>query len=97
MALPGLWLLLGGSSRTLRVVAGDALAAGEFLQLNPYEAKWIIASSLNKSPLTTTQLLWEKYHPQYRVWIPFAAIGFVAIIALAIFGQMAKRWGDMNA
>ncbi len=71
--------------------------AAEFLQLNPYEARALVAANLNASPLTTTRLLWDKYHPQYKVWIPFASIGVVAIIALAIFGQMAKRWGDMNA
>jgi proton-dependent oligopeptide transporter, POT family len=45
----------------------------------------------------TTKLLWDTYHPQYHVWIPFAAIGFVAIFALIIFNQMAKKWSDMNA
>jgi len=44
-----------------------------------------------------TQLLWDTYQPNLHVWIPFAAIGVVAAIALAIFGQMAKRWKDMNA
>jgi len=43
-----------------------------------------------------TRLLWDTYHPNL-VWVPFAAIGVVAAIALAIFGQMAKRWKDMNA
>ncbi|MCO6436076.1 MAG: MFS transporter [Phycisphaerae bacterium] len=46
---------------------------------------------------TATKLLWDTYHPQYHVWIPFAATGFAAAIALAIFGQLAKRWKDMNA
>jgi len=44
-----------------------------------------------------TKLLWNIYDPQYAVWIPFAAIGVVATVALIIFGQMAKRWKDMNA
>jgi MFS family permease len=44
-----------------------------------------------------TQRLWDTYHPQYAVWIPFAAIGIAATIALGVFGQMAKRWKDMNA
>jgi MFS family permease len=44
-----------------------------------------------------TQLLWNTYQPQYAVWLPFAAVGGAAIIALAIFGQMAKKWSDMNA
>ncbi|MEP0846389.1 MAG: MFS transporter [Phycisphaerae bacterium] len=47
--------------------------------------------------VAATQLLWDTYSPQYYVWIPFAAIGVVAAVALAIFGQMAKRWKDMNA
>jgi MFS family permease len=44
-----------------------------------------------------TQELWQLYNPQYHVWIPFACIGIVAIIALVIFSQMAKRWADMDA
>src|SRR5262249_28089129 len=44
-----------------------------------------------------TLLLRDTYSPQYYVWIPFAAVGAVSAIALAIFGQMAKRWKDMNA
>ncbi|MFH1418760.1 MAG: MFS transporter [Planctomycetota bacterium] len=46
--------------------------------------------------LEATRLLWETYTPQYHVWLPFACIGVVAAIALAIFGQLAKRWKDMN-
>jgi MFS family permease len=44
-----------------------------------------------------TKLLWDTYDPQFYVWIPFAVIGFLAIIALVIFNQMAKRWADMDA
>jgi MFS family permease len=44
-----------------------------------------------------TQLLWDTYHPQYATWIPFAITGFVATIALYIFGRMARRWSDMDA
>ncbi|MFH1464982.1 MAG: MFS transporter [Pseudomonadota bacterium] len=44
-----------------------------------------------------TRLLWETYDPQYWVWIPFALIGAAAGAALLVFGQMAKRWKDMNA
>lgn len=44
-----------------------------------------------------TRLLWETYDPQYAVWIPFAAIGVVATVALVVFGRMARRWSDMDA
>ncbi|MBN2563751.1 MAG: MFS transporter [Phycisphaerae bacterium] len=67
------------------------------LRLNPSEARFLAAAEVNKSPLVTTRLLWNKYHPQYKVWITFAAIGVLAAIALAVFGQKAKKWADMNA
>jgi hypothetical protein len=50
-----------------------------------------------KDATAATQLLWETYSPQYAVWLPFAAIGVAAIIALVIFARMARRWNDMNA
>lgn len=43
-----------------------------------------------------TQMLWNTYSPNC-IWIPFAVIGVVAAIGLLIFGQLAKRWSDMNA
>ncbi len=52
---------------------------------------------LDMDGYSATRLLWDTYNPQYYVWLPFAAIGVVAAIALAIFGKMAKRWSDMNA
>ncbi|MBN2801119.1 MAG: MFS transporter [Deltaproteobacteria bacterium] len=44
-----------------------------------------------------TQLLWDTYHPHLTVWLPFAAVGVLSMIALAIFGRMARRWADMDA
>lgn len=44
-----------------------------------------------------TQLLWDTFNPQYYVWLPIAAIGVAAAIALFIYGKSAKRWSDMNA
>jgi hypothetical protein len=77
--------------------AANPTHAAILLELNPYEARALVAVEVGDSAKAATRLLWETYHPQYRVWLPFAAIGFVAIIALAIFGNMAKRWKDMNA
>lgn len=71
--------------------------AAELLEINPYEARAQVAAELADAFLSTTHLLWDEYDPQYKVWIPFAAIGVLATIALAIFGQMAKKWADMNA
>ncbi len=67
------------------------------MRLNPFEARALASAEVAKSPLTATQMLWDKYDPQYKVWIPFAAIGVFAAIALAIFGHKAKKWADMNA
>jgi proton-dependent oligopeptide transporter, POT family len=47
-------------------------------------------------PLAATRLLWETYHPQLWVWIPFALVGVVSASALFVFGQRARRWTDMN-
>jgi MFS family permease len=46
---------------------------------------------------TAARMLWDTYHPQVHVWIPFALIGVVAAVALWIFGRMARKWQDMDA
>jgi MFS family permease len=71
--------------------------AAQLLRLNPFEARSQVATEVSKARIAATSMLWEEYNPQYKVWIPFAAIGFLAMIALGIFGQKAKRWADMNA
>ncbi len=75
----------------------DPEQAARLLRLNPFEARALAAAEMNNAAVTTTQLLWKQYHPQYKVWIPFASIGVIAAIALYIFGRLAKRWSDMNA
>jgi MFS family permease len=77
--------------------AQDPIQAAMLLELNPDEARALVAVEVGDSAKSATRLLWVTYHPQYRVWLPFGAIGIVAIIALAVFGNMAKRWKDMNA
>ncbi|UCG32231.1 MAG: MFS transporter [Phycisphaerales bacterium] len=76
---------------------GSPREAAMLLGLNPFEARAMAAAEVSQSPVSTTRFLWDEYYPQYKVWIPFASIGVVAMIALGIFGQMAKKWKDMNA
>lgn len=71
--------------------------AAELLALNPFEAKAVVAAEVNLAAQSVTKLLWNEYKPQYFVWLPFATIGILAAIALAIFGHKAKKWSDMNA
>ena len=71
--------------------------AAQLLQLNPFEAHALAAAEANNAAQSVTKLLWNKYHPNRKVWLPIIAIGVVATIALGVFGQMAKRWKDMNA
>ena len=56
-----------------------------------------LMENLNLNAQQTTDLLWNTYSPHLYVWIPFACIGVLAVIALLIFSRMAKRWSDMNA
>jgi len=72
-------------------------AAAYLLVLNPSEARALAAAELKNAKQATTKLLWDTYHPQYKVWIHFAAIGVLATIALGVFGLLARRWQDMNA
>lgn len=48
-------------------------------------------------PAQATQVLWNTYSPHLWVWVPIACIGLLSIVALAIFGRMARRWKDMDA
>ena len=61
------------------------------------EAFGRLQQALGLDAAQTTQLLWDTYQPHLAVWLPFAAIGVAAVIALAVFGQLARRWSDMNA
>lgn len=60
------------------------------------EAMERLQEVLGVDAATATRLLWDTYHPHY-VWLPFAAIGIMAAIALAVYGRMARRWKDMDA
>lgn len=56
-----------------------------------------LQSELGIDASTATGLLWDTYHPQYAVWLPIAALGLFAAIAMAVFGRKARQWADMNA
>jgi MFS family permease len=67
------------------------------LHITRPEAMAKLQAATHLDAAETTQLLWNTYHPHIYTWVPFAVIGVVSAIALAVFGQMAKRWKDMNA
>jgi len=69
----------------------------ELLGVSRTEAMLKLQDVMGIDAIAATQLLWDTYSPHTAVWLPIAAIGFVAIIALIIFNQMAKKWSDMNA
>jgi MFS family permease len=71
--------------------------AARLLRLSEFGAHSQAAAEVNNAALRATQHLWKTYKPNQNVWLPIVAIGIVATIALGIFGQMAKRWKDMNA
>ncbi|UCE59267.1 MAG: MFS transporter [Phycisphaerales bacterium] len=76
-----------GSVETLEAAAGVART----------EAFATLQEVLGVDGPTATKILWDHYDPQYNTWLPFASIGILAAIALAIYGRLAKRWSDMNA
>ena len=84
---------LGGESTWDGTLASLDVAAG----VERTEAFAKVQELTGLDPVAATQLLWDTYSPQYTVWIPFAAIGVFATIALVVFGHMAKRWKDMDA
>ena len=97
------WKAIAGDRTRLKaaLAAKDWSAAPEharyLLGLNPYEARIAVAIEVNHAAIAATDHLWDRYKPQYKVWIPFAIIGIFATIALGIFGHKAKKWADMNA
>jgi POT family proton-dependent oligopeptide transporter len=76
---------------------GDPDALTNLLGVPRTEAMARLQETIGMNATQTTQLLWNSYSPQLYVWLPFAAIGVVAVIALIIFNRLATRWSDMNA
>lgn len=105
-ALPGDpidWTALAGKLNVIQDAlekknwANSPAHAARLLGLGAFETRATLAGEMNGAAIAATTLLWDKYYPQYFTWFPFAAVGVISAIALGIFGQMAKRWADMNA
>jgi hypothetical protein len=76
---------------------GDVTTLETVLGVKRTEAMIKLQEMTGLDPVSATRMLWDTYHVNAKVWIPFAVIGVVSAIALWIFGRMAKRWSDMNA
>ncbi len=80
-----------------KVWNGDPNQLEQLIGVSRTESMIKLQEVLGIDAVQATKLLWDTYSPHLYVWLPFAAIGIVAIIALIIFAKMAKRWDDMNA
>ncbi len=76
---------------------GDVATLEAVLEVKRTGAMLKLQEVTGLDPVAATRLLWDTYHPQVWVWVPFAVIGLIAAVALWIFGRMAKKWSDMNA
>jgi len=76
---------------------GSVASLEEVLGVKRTEAMAKLQEVTGQDAVAATKMLWDTYHPQLHVWIPFAAIGVLAAVALWIFGRMARKWTDMNA
>jgi dipeptide/tripeptide permease len=80
-----------------KVWNGDVSTLESVLGVKRTEAMAKLQEVTGLDPIAATRLLWDTYHPNVKVWIPFAVIGLVSAVALWFFGRMAKKWSDMNA
>jgi len=76
---------------------GDVTRLEAVLGVKRTEAMAKLQEVTGLDPVTATMLLWDTYHPNVKVWIPFAIIGVFSAAALWVFGRMARRWSDMDA
>lgn len=76
---------------------GDVSTLETVLGVKRMEAMTKLQEVTGLDSVAATEMLWNTYHPHLYVWIPFAAIGVVATVALWIFGRMARKWKDMDA
>jgi MFS family permease len=76
---------------------GDVSKLEEVLGVKRTEAMAKLQEVTGMDAVEATRLLWDTYHPNTKVWIPFALVGLVSAVALWIFGRMARNWKDMDA
>jgi dipeptide/tripeptide permease len=76
---------------------GDVGTLESVLGVKRTEAMLKLQEVTGLDAVAATRLLWDTYHPNVKVWIPFAVVGVLSTIALWAFGRRAKRWSDMNA
>lgn len=77
--------------------SGRVAELEEALGVSRTEAMAKLQEVTGLDAVSATELLWNTYTPNAKVWIPFAAVGVVSAAGLWVFGRMAKRWSDMNA
>lgn len=76
---------------------GDVSMLEAVLGIKRTEAMIRLQELTGLDATAATKMLWDTYHPNIKVWVPFAVVGVISAVALWIFGQKAKRWSDMNA
>jgi MFS family permease len=76
---------------------GDVATLESVLGVKRTEAMAKLQEVTGLDAIEATRMLWNTYHVNAKVWIPFAVMGVLSAIALWIFGRMAKRWSDMDA
>lgn len=72
------------------------MAADAVDKIKRTDAISVLQTTLGKSPVEVTTLLWNTYHP-YKLWYLFTAIGVVAAIGMMIYSQLAKKWANYEA
>ncbi len=76
---------------------GDPAALEGLIGVDRTGAMVRLQETLGIDAAEATELLWQTYDPQWWVWIPIAAIGAFASVALLVYGQLAMRGSDIKA
>ena len=74
---------------------GNVEHLAEFVGVKRTAAFETLLSVRGEDAGAVNQLLWETYKP-YQVWYWFSAVGFASLIGIIAFGQISKRWKDLD-